>query len=52
MVIKIVKLKDEELEKIEGGTVPYIWIGIAVAALLIFLSGVVDGIVNPKECGA
>ena len=26
-------------------------IGIAVAAVIIFLSGVIDGITNPKECG-
>ena len=47
----MIVLKDSELEKINGGAVPYIWIGIAVAALIIFLSGVVDGITNPKECG-
>lgn len=51
MVINIVKLKEEELEAINGGATPYIWIGIAVAAAIIFLSGVIDGIVNPKECG-
>lgn len=50
-MIRIVKLEDKQLEEIQGGTVPYVWIGIAVAALLIFLSGFVDGIVNPKECG-
>ena len=44
-------LEDQELEKINGGAAPYIWIGIAVAAVIIFLSGVIDGITNPKECG-
>ena len=51
VVIKIVKLEEAQLETIKGGAVPYIWIGIAVAALIIFLSGVVDGTANPKECG-
>ena len=51
MVIKIVKVDNTQLEKIRGGTVPYIWIGIGIAALVIFLSGVIDGISNPKECG-
>ena len=50
-MIKIVKLEEQQLEKIKGGTVPYVWIGIAVATLLVFLSGVIDGITNPKECG-
>ena len=52
MVIKIIKVEDTQLETIKGGSVPYVWIGIAVAALIIFLSGVVDGIANPKECGS
>lgn len=52
MVIKIIKVDDTQMEKIKGGSVPYVWIGIAVAALIIFLSGVVDGIANPKACGS
>lgn len=47
----MIKLKDQELESINGGSTPYIWIGIAVAAAVIFLAGVIDGITNPKECG-
>jgi len=49
-VIKIVRLKEEQLENIKGGSTPYIWIGIAVTAAIIFISGVIDGIVSPKEC--
>lgn len=48
--MKIVELKDKELEKVKGGAVPYVWIGIAIAALIIFISGVIDGITNPKPC--
>lgn len=51
MVVKIIKLEENELEQINGGAVPFIWIGIGVAAIIIFLSGFIDGIVNPKECG-
>ena len=51
MVITIVKVDEKQLEQITGGAVPYVWIGIAIAALIIFISGVVDGIANPKECG-
>lgn len=47
----MIVLEDQELERINGGAVPYIWIGIAVAAVIIFLSGVIDGITNPKACG-
>ena len=52
VVIKIIKVEDTQLEEITGGSVPYVWIGIAVVALIIFLSGVVDGIANPKACGS
>ena len=51
-MIKIIKVEDTQLAEIKGGSVPYVWIGIAVAALIIFLSGVVDGIANPKACGS
>ena len=51
-MIRIIKVADTQLETIKGGSVPYVWIGIAVAALIIFLSGVIDGIANPKECGS
>lgn len=48
--MRIVELKDQELEKVKGGAVPYIWVGIAIAALIVFISGVIDGITNPKPC--
>lgn len=47
----MIKLEEKELERINGGAVPYIWIGIAVVALIIFISGFIDGLVNPKKCG-
>lgn len=50
MVIKIEKINDKELEKINGGGTAGIWIGLGVAAALVFISGVIEGISNPKNC--
>lgn len=50
MVIKIKKISDENLEKINGGGSAAIWIGIAITAITVFLSGIVDGVTNPKSC--
>ena len=47
----MIALAEKELENVKGGAVPYVWIGIAVAAIVIFISGIIDGITNPKECG-
>lgn len=47
----MITIEERQLEKISGGATPYVWIGIAVAAIIIFISGVIDGITNPKECG-
>lgn len=40
-------LEKEKLEKINGGSV---WTGIAVAAIIVFLSGVLEGFTNPGRC--
>ncbi len=44
-------ISDEKLEKIKGGGSAAIWIGLGVTALIVFLSGVIDGFTNPKGCG-
>ena len=49
VVIKIKKISDDELEKIKGGSVAAIWIGLAVTAVVVFLSGVIEGITNPER---
>ena len=51
-MINIEKIKEEELEKIKGGATASIWIGIAITAVVIFLSGVIEGITNPERCNA
>lgn len=40
-------LDKERLEKINGGSV---WTGIAVAAIIVFLAGVLEGFTNPGRC--
>ena len=42
------KLKNEEMERISGGFST--WAAIAIAAAVIYVSGIIDGIVHPKAC--
>lgn len=47
------KIENNELEKIKGGeTVTAVWIGVAISAALIFISGIIEGITNPSKCGS
>ena len=46
--IKKIELKDEE--DIKGGAVISVWTGIVISALLVFISGIIEGIVNPERC--
>lgn len=41
-------LNEKELEKITGGF--SVWMGIGIAAVVVFLSGVLEGITNPNKC--
>ena len=43
-------VSNEELENIKGGAAVTVWTGIAIATVVIFLSGVIEGITNPKRC--
>ena len=52
-MVKITKLDDNNLEKIKGGeVVSAIWIGIAISTAIIFISGIIEGITNPKRCNS
>ena len=46
-MINIIKLDDLQLENISGGAVPYVWIGIAISAAIIFISGIIEGLTKP-----
>mgnify|MGYP006916118035 CR=1 FL=1 len=41
------KIEDEKLEKIKGGTTVSIWTGIVVTAIVVFISGVIEGLIKP-----
>lgn len=45
----MVQIQSDELDKVVGGG--SVWIGVAVAAVIVFLSGVIEGITNPGRCG-
>lgn len=49
MVITIKNLSTGELEKVKGGGITVLG-GLGIAALVIFICGVIEGITNPKEC--
>ncbi len=42
------KINNKELERIEGGFST--WAALGIASIVIFISGLVDGIVHPKSC--
>ena len=52
-MIIIKRIQEEQLETIKGGstTLFTVWTGIAIASIVIFISGVIDGITNPNRCG-
>ena len=44
-------VENEKLEKVKGGEgIAAVWIGLAVTAIVIFISGVIEGITNPERC--
>lgn len=44
------KIDENELERIEGGFST--WAALGIASIIIFASGVIDGIVHPKSCSS
>ena len=44
-------VENDKLEKVKGGEgIAAVWIGLAVTAIVIFISGVIEGITNPERC--
>ena len=50
MVIRIEKISNKDLENISGGGVQWFAIGLGVAALVVFISGIIEGYTNPGRC--
>ena len=48
--ILIKKLDDNMLEKVNGGSLEWVGVGLLVTALVVFLSGVLEGFTNPGRC--
>ena len=44
------KIQEDKLENIKGGAIISVWTGIVVASIVIFISGVIEGITNPERC--
>ncbi len=44
------KVDIEELDEIRGGSLEWIGIGLGISALVMFLSGVIEGYTNPGRC--
>lgn len=51
-MINIERLSNDKLEKISGGGVEWLGVGLAIAAVVIFLAGVIEGYTNPGRCEA
>ena len=49
-LINIKKISVSELEKIKGGASISITTGLVVAAIVVFLTGIIEGITNPERC--
>lgn len=49
-MIKIKNIEVTELEKIKGGASISVLTGIVITAIVVFISGVIEGITNPKRC--
>lgn len=45
----MVQLNCLELDDIRGGT-NYVMLGIVITAVVVFISGVIEGITNPGRC--
>ncbi len=46
------KIEENKLDTISGGmtTTAAVLIGVGVTALVVFLSGLIEGITNPERC--
>lgn len=43
-------MNHQELEKVTGGASP--WVVLGIAAIAVFISGIIEGVVHPKACNS
>ena len=43
------ELKKDEMQSIKGGGIS-IWVIAGISAAIVFISGIIDGFVRPKDC--
>lgn len=43
-------ISTSELERIKGGASISVITGVVIAAIVVFISGVIEGITNPARC--
>ena len=48
MLISMQRMDNNSLGKINGGF--SVWTGLAIAAIVVFIAGILEGFTNPKEC--
>ncbi len=44
------EIAQKDLPNITGGATISVWTGIVIAAIVVFISGVIEGITNPERC--
>lgn len=49
-MINITNIAKKDLEKIKGGATLTIGAGLIIAAAIVFVSGIIEGITNPERC--
>ena len=48
----IKKISDDRLSSITGGGIEWLGIGLAIAAIVVFISGIIEGYTNPGRCSS
>lgn len=43
------KIKTNELEKVKGGQISFL-AAVGISALVVFVSGIIEGITSPRKC--
>ena len=49
-MVNIQKISENDLEKINGGASISVGTSLIIAAAVVFINGIIEGITNPKRC--